>query len=51
MDETEISNAAELRELLAADDGPDVALIEVEGRSPFYVGLDDAGDLVEVKRS
>lgn len=51
MHESQIPDAAQLRDLLAADEGPDVALIEVEGRAPFYVGLDAEGALVEVQRS
>ncbi|MFJ4173983.1 hypothetical protein [Microbacterium sp. NPDC089696] len=46
-----IPDAEKLRELLAAEGGADVALIEVEGRAPFYVGLNDDGELVEVHRS
>jgi hypothetical protein len=46
-----IPNADELRVLLASEPGADVALIEVEGHEPFYVGLDDAGELVRIERS
>lgn len=51
MDKSLIPNADELRELLAAEGGADVALIEIEGREPFYVGLDADGELIEVTRS
>lgn len=46
-----IPEPEQLRELLAAPGGSDVALIEVDGFSPFYVGLSGSGALVEVHPS
>ena len=46
-----IPGADQLRDLLAAPGGSDIALIEVDGFSPFYVGLSESGALVEVHPS
>lgn len=45
-----IPDAEALRYLLAAPGGADIALIEIEGRDPFYVGLDMYGELAEIQR-
>lgn len=50
MHESQIPNADQLREILSAESGTDVALVEIGGRA-VYVGLDDDGALVEVKRT
>lgn len=47
----EIPNAKELCRVLAEPGGSDIALIEPEGRDPFYVTLDVNGALVEVSRT
>lgn len=46
-----IPDAEKLCELLAAEDGPDVALIDPVDGEPFYVGLDDDGALVRIERA
>lgn len=47
---TGIPNPDELRAVLAEPGGSDIALIEIEGEEPFYVGLDADGELERVER-
>ena len=47
----DVPDAEKLCELLASEDGPDVALIDPTDGEPFYVGLDDDGALVRIERA
>lgn len=50
MDLTGIPDPEALRKVLAEEGGSDVALIEPDGPGdPFYVGLDDDGNLVKLE--
>lgn len=46
----DVPDAEKLCELLAAEDGPDAALIDPADGEPFYVGLDDDGALARIER-
>lgn len=46
----DVPDVEKLCEILAAEDGPDVALIDPADGEPFYVGLDDDGTLVRIER-
>lgn len=48
----DIPDADLLRDLLSAPGGANVALIDpANGDPPFYVGLNDTGELVKLERS
>lgn len=47
----DIPHAEELRNMLAAEGGAHIALVEPPAGEPFYVGLNANGELVRIERS
>lgn len=47
----DVSHAEELRDMLAAEGGAHIALVEPPSGKPFYVGLNASGELVRIERS